>query len=149
MLANSTKLLPTPGAECYRGSKPTVERRNQRGRETCAPPGQSVPVKAAFWVKDGDGGRWYLYIASDQFENQSLGAGYGEVLRLAAEIESPYLEPSQVKLIPASDPLAQATLDIHRRYPSRMATRLGANNFGGSGVDAVFIYPASVATLTS
>ena len=128
---------------------PLLSEETNAGAELVRRLDKSVPVKAAFWVKDGDGGRWYLYIASDQFENHNLDVGYGEVLRLAAEIESPYVDPFQVKLIPASDPLAQATLEIHRQYPSRMATRLGANNFGGSGVDAVFIYPASVATLTS
>ena len=54
---------------------------------------------------------------------------------------------SSVKLVPTSDPLAQAALDIHRRYPGRTATRFGGK-VGGIGVDGVYIYPASVPTLT-
>lgn len=111
-----------------------------------------VPVQAAFWVKDSEEGQWYLYIASDQISDQiddkNLDVAYGEVLRLAGQMASPYLDPFQVKLIPTSDSLAQAALDIHRRYLGRMATRFGGKNFGGMGVDGVYIYPASVTTLT-
>jgi hypothetical protein len=107
-----------------------------------------VPVRAAFWVKDSEEGHWYLYIASDQINDTNLGSAYGQVLRLAGELASPYFDPFLVKLIPTSDPLAQAALDIHRRYPGRMSTRFGGTSFGGMGVDGVFLYPASVTTLT-
>jgi hypothetical protein len=109
---------------------------------------KSVPVQAAFWVKDSEEGQWYLYIASDQIDDKNLDVAYGEVLRLAGQMASPYLDPFQVKLIPTSDSLAQAALDIHRRYLGRMATRFGGKNFGGISVDDVYIYPASVTTLT-
>jgi hypothetical protein len=36
---------------------------------------RSVPVRAAFWVKDSDEGQWYLYIASDQLNDQNLDVG--------------------------------------------------------------------------
>ena len=107
-----------------------------------------VPVHAAFWVKDSEEGHWYLYIASHQVDDPNLDAAYGEVLRLASEIADPFLDPFQVKLIPASDPLAQAALDVLRSYPARIATRFGGRNFGGMSVDGVYIYPASVTTLT-
>jgi hypothetical protein len=103
-----------------------------------------TPVTAAFWVNDSEGGRWYLYIASDQIDDKNLDVAYGEVLRLAGQMGNPYLDPFQVKLIPSSDPLAQAALHIHRRYPGLMATRFGGQNFGGLGVEGVYIYPASV-----
>ncbi len=106
-----------------------------------------VPVKAAFWLKESDEGPWYLYIASDQINDRNLDTVYGEVLRLAGQMASPSIDPFRVKLIPTSDPLAQAALDIHRRYPGRLATRLGGKNFGGMGVDGVYVYPASIATL--
>jgi hypothetical protein len=105
-----------------------------------------TPVTAAFWVNDSEGGRWYLYIASDQIDDNNLDMAYGEVLRLAGQMGNHYLDPFQVKLIPSSDPLAQAALHIHRRYPQMMATRFGGQNFGGLGVEGVYIYPASVTT---
>jgi hypothetical protein len=56
------------------------------------------------------------------------------------------LDPFQVKLIPTNDPLAKAALEIHHRFPGRMATRFGGKSFGGMGVDGVYIYPASVSS---
>ena len=106
-----------------------------------------VPVDAAFWVKDSEEGQWYLYIASDRFEEKNLDAAYGEVLRLAAQVATPHLDPFRVKLIPADDPLAQAALEVHRRYPARIATRFGGKNFGGMSVDGVYIYPAPAGAL--
>ena len=97
----------------------------------------------------GAEGRWYLYIASDKIEDKKLRQTYGQVLRLADQMNSPYLDPFQVKLIPASDPLAEAALTIHRRYPGNSATRFGGTNFGGMGVEAVYIYPSSVTSSTS
>jgi hypothetical protein len=107
---------------------------------------QSIPVKAAFWVKDSEEGQWYLYIASDHIDDKNLDVAYGEVLRLAGQLASPDLDPFQVKLIPTSDPLAQAALDILRRYPANMSIRFGGQKFGGLGVEGVYIYPASVTT---
>jgi hypothetical protein len=84
-----------------------------------------------------------LNIASDPINDTNLRAAYGEILRVAAEMVTPYLDPFRVKLIPTSNPLAQAAVEIHQRCPGRMAIRLNSTNFGGLGVDGVFIYPAS------
>lgn len=109
---------------------------------------KSLPVNAAFWVKDSDGGPWYLYIASDKIHDNDLDVAYQEVLRLAWEMASPYIDAFQVKLVPTSDPLAQAALEINRRFPGRVATRFGGRNFGGMGVDGVYVYAASVTSTT-
>jgi len=105
------------------------------------------PVKAAFWVKGSDEGRWYLYIASDQFDERNLDVAYGEILRLADQMASPYLDPFEVKLIAGSDPLAKAVSDIHERYPGTSAIRFGGKNLGGMSVEGAYIYPSSVSTL--
>jgi hypothetical protein len=107
-----------------------------------------VKVEVACWVKGSEEGQWYLYIASDKIDDQHLDQVYGEVLRLADQMASPYLDPFRVKLIPTSDPIAQAALDIHRRFPGKRATRFGGKNFGGIGVDGVFIYPVLDAAIT-
>jgi hypothetical protein len=60
-------------------------------------------------------------------------------------VPSPYLDPFQVKLISASDPLAQAALQVHRRYPgSGIATRFGSKAFGGLSVECAYIDPSPV-----
>jgi hypothetical protein len=61
---------------------------------------------------------------------------------------NPFLDPFEVKLIPSSDPLAQAALEILQRFPGQTAIRFGGRNFGGMSVDGVYIYPVSVTALT-
>jgi hypothetical protein len=108
-----------------------------------------LPVKAAFWLKPADGGDWYLYIASDQVAPGNLDPGYREVLRVAQEHPSPYLNPFRVKVIPANHPLSQAASEIHRRFPGRVATRLGNRIFGGIAVEQAYIYPAQIPAPTA
>lgn len=100
------------------------------------------PVKVAFWLKASDEVHRYLYIASERIDDTNSDLAYGEVLRLANKIQSPYLDPFRVKVISAEDPLAKATVDIHKRFPGRMATRFGGESFGGISVDDVYIYPS-------
>ncbi|MBL8800174.1 MAG: hypothetical protein JNM56_40200 [Planctomycetia bacterium] len=101
-----------------------------------------APVEVAFWLKASDEEQRYLYIASDQIKDTNLGAAYGEVLRLAQRLSSPYLDPFRVKLISAANPLAQAATEIHRRFPGRLATRFGGRLWGRVSVDDVYIYPS-------
>ena len=111
-----------------------------------------IPVKAAFWLKDSsEEGRWHLYIASDEIKDENIRDSYGKLSRVARELSqaademsSIFLDPFLVKLIPADDPLAQAALDINRRFPGNLPTRLGAHRFGGLTVDGAYIYPTSV-----
>ncbi len=126
--------------------EPLVSEEIDAGAELVRQLDKYVPVKAAFWLKDSEEGQWYLYVASDEINDRNLDVVYGEVLRLAGQMASPDLDPFRVKLIPAGDPLAQAALDIHRRYPRPMATRFGGKSFGGMSVDGVYLYPASNAT---
>jgi hypothetical protein len=106
---------------------------------------KSMPVQAAFWIKDGEGGPWFLYLASDQIHNSDLDWAYGEVLRVAAEMGNAALDQFRVRVIPISDPLAQSALEIYRRFPGVMPSRLGATKFGESWVDGVYVYPARLA----
>jgi hypothetical protein len=100
------------------------------------------PVRVAFWLKASDDAHRYLYLASDRIDDANITEAYGEVLRLASQIDSPYLDPFRVKLLNTSDPLAQAAAEINRRFPSRVATRFGGNSFGGVSTDDVYLYPS-------
>jgi hypothetical protein len=129
------------------GQEPLVVEETDAGGELIRRLDKHVPVKVAFWVKLSEEGQWYLYIASDQINDHNVDVAYGKVLQLADEMGSVYLDPFRVKLIPTDDPLAQAAVDVHRRYPRPIATRLGAKDFGGTAVDGVFIYPDSITSL--
>lgn len=102
---------------------------------------EHLPVRAAFWMKAADGGRWYLYIASDQINHSPLGAGYATVSRVAREMDDPNLDPFQIKLIGSDDPLARAALDAHHRFVGRMPARFRGSQFGDVSVEEVYLYP--------
>lgn len=129
-------------------SEPLVSDETKAGEELIRRLDRTFPVKAAFWVKEGDDDLWYLYITSDKIKDQTLDHAYGDVLRLSYEMATPWLDPFRVKLIPLSNPLAQSALDLLHRYPLKTAARLGGTSFGGMGVSGVFLYPANVASAT-
>lgn len=106
--------------------------------------GRYLPVRVAFWLKDSDREFRYLYIASDRMDGSNISEAYGEVLRLADQLQSPHLDPFRVKIVNSQDPLARAAFDIQTRFPSRTPIRLGGMAFGGISVDDVCIYPAPV-----
>ena len=107
-----------------------------------------IPVEAAFWLKESDEGEWSLYVASDQITDDNFDVAYGEVLRIAGILGEPHFDPFQVKLIGAGDPLAQAALEINRRYPGPVATRFHGRVFGGLPVEEVYVYPSPIAVPT-
>jgi hypothetical protein len=106
--------------------------------------GKRAAIAAAFWLKASEEDLWYLYVASDEFNAKNLDVAYGEVLRIAGQMQNPYFDPFQVKLIKRSHPLAKAALEMLQRFPGRMATRLHRRNFGGMSADEVYIYPIPV-----
>jgi hypothetical protein len=108
-----------------------------------------APVKAAFWLKASDEDQRYLYLASDRIDDTNFDLAYGEVLRVAGEIQSPYLDPFRVMVISGDDPLALAAAELNNRFPGRLPTRFGGTRFGGLTVDDVYIYPSPIAVADS
>lgn len=102
---------------------------------------KKIPVMVAFWLKASEEDSWYLYVASEEFNDKKLDVAYGEVLRVAAELRDPNFDPFRVKLIGAIHPLAKAARDVVRRFPGRMPARIRQSNFGGATVDEAYIYP--------
>lgn len=100
---------------------------------------ESTRVVAAFWSKECEDGRWKLYVASDSFQNGKLGMAYEKVLQIAKELNDPYFELFQVKLVGLSEPLVQAALEFYLTHPPRIPFRISAGNFGGIEVEEVYL----------
>ena len=103
-----------------------------------------MPIETAFWLNPSDDGRWSLYIASGRIDGSNVRVAYGEVLRIVSDMNTPYLDPFQVKLIGSGHPLAKAAVEVNRKYPGSMANRFRSKSFGGVGIEEVYIYPARV-----
>jgi hypothetical protein len=102
---------------------------------------KTIPVQAAFWLRERDSDEWYLYLASDQINDSNFDRAYREVLRIVRPQQSLWIDPFQVKVIGIDDPVAKAALDLMREYPGRLPTRYHGRHFGGLSVDEVYIYP--------
>ncbi len=98
------------------------------------------PLQAAFWLKEPDYGRWYLYLASDQIDDSNIPAAYGEVIRLLDRRPSLWLDPLRVKVRGTDSPLVKSVLDIQRKYPQLLPTRLRSPRLGGETFDEAFLY---------
>jgi hypothetical protein len=105
---------------------------------------KTVPVLAAFWLRANEGDAGYLYVASDQINDDNIKEVYGEVGRIAGEMRDPNFDPFRVKLIKRSDPLTGAAMQYLERFPGRIPTRLRQRNFGRIGTEEVYIYPSTV-----
>lgn len=123
---------------------PLVTEQIDAGAELVRQFEQYKPVKAAFWLKASEDARPYLYVASDEIDETNFVLAYGEVVRLLNRMRNPYLDFFRVKVIRGDDPLAQAAVEYHQRFPGRMATRIRESSFGGVFADEAYIYPSPV-----
>jgi hypothetical protein len=100
-----------------------------------------APVRAAFWLKDADQGRWYLYLASEKIDDSNFDLAYGEVIRLTSKSPTPWLDPMQVKVISAESRLAKDVLAVLTHYPAGTPVRYGGALLGGVYVADAYLYP--------
>src|SRR5207249_2236959 len=100
-----------------------------------------TPVRVAFWLKENDGGRWHLYIVSDDISDENFDLAYGEVIRLANQAQDPDFDPLRVTVLGPHEPLAKAALDVHQRYRGKAMISLRETYFGGVGAEEVYVYP--------
>jgi hypothetical protein len=101
------------------------------------------PIQSAFWLKESDNGRWYLYIASEQITDENFDVVYGEVGDLAAEMPDPYFDIFHVRVIGASDPLAKAVREMQKRYPGR-SQRFHDKILTHRSYEDGYIYPSPI-----
>ncbi|HYT92207.1 MAG TPA: hypothetical protein VEL76_26060 [Gemmataceae bacterium] len=100
-----------------------------------------APVKVAFWIKETEVGRWYLYVTSEKITAEDVYSAYGEVVRLARVMQDPWFDMFQVKVVEADHPKAKAAAELQRRYPRRVPLRFQDEIFGGVHVEEGYIYP--------
>ena len=100
---------------------------------------KATRVVVAFWLKEGEAGRWNLYVASDRFNEGKVGTAYGEVLRIAREMKDPYFEPFQVKLVGLTEPMVRAALEFYQTHPPKIPFHIRGRNFGGIEVEEAYL----------
>jgi hypothetical protein len=102
------------------------------------------PLKAAFWLKDGEERMWYLYRASDKIDDSNFDKADAEVIQILGPDRDLWLDSFQVKVIAADKPLARDVIAIGDAYPTRKLRRVQGRFLGGMSVEDGFIYPMPV-----
>jgi hypothetical protein len=126
------------------GQGPLVTEQIDAGAKLASEFDMVKPLEAAFWLKESEGGQWFLYLASQKIDDTNFDVAYGEVVRLLGRGPHIWLDPFQVKVAGTEDPVVKAVLDVQKRYPGRLAMRLRDRMLGGVSVDEVYIYPIPV-----
>jgi hypothetical protein len=101
-----------------------------------------VPVSAAFWINPAETEWWDLYIASDQFDEQSITDGYREVWQRLGGKRTQWLDLSGIRLVSSSQPLAREIIRIRDHYSVQTPMRYPESMIGGIFIGGACIYPS-------
>ena len=103
---------------------------------------KGLDVTAAGWLKTGEEGRWYLYLASKEVDEKGIGVAYGEVYGVLQSMEASWLSMSEVKLIGRDNPITKDMLEIYRQHPAGIPARYRRpySYFGNLVVDEFYLY---------
>jgi hypothetical protein len=104
-----------------------------------------VPVAVAYWLKENDVSRPYMYIASDSYNETGGSVGYSEAGRLAREMNDPDFDIFRMKLIPTTGRLTQELINLRRRTPADRPLRYTDTYIGGRGIEWIYVYPLPAA----
>jgi hypothetical protein len=104
---------------------------------------EGIPVTAAFWVKESESGRWYLYIATSLVKRGGAKLpAYGRILPLLGQMPQPFgIDSFQVKAVGPSSPIAEAALALQERHPGNRGIHYEGPQLGGKYIEAAYIYP--------
>ena len=100
-----------------------------------------APVTAAFWINPDESDQWYLYVASDDINDNNIRDAYGVVSRKMGSGKYPWIDLMQIKLVNSSDPVAQAAVKIRDRRTAPIPTRYHGGSMGGLTIGDAYIYP--------
>jgi hypothetical protein len=107
-----------------------------------------IAVTAASWMKESDGGRWYLYLATPLVsDDEGTRPAYRRINAVIRALPEPLgFSPFQIKAVGSAGAIAQAIEDFQRRHPVRYPLPYGGPSLGGVSIDAAYVYPAPVVT---
>jgi hypothetical protein len=118
-----------------------VEGQIDEGRKLIERLSQShFDMTAAFWIKNSEDGQWLLYIASKVVDDKGLRAAYKDSHEAIKTEDLRWIDPFELRLIGAADPITKDVLDIQRRDPAQMPTRYRGPQLGNVAIDQAYIY---------
>jgi hypothetical protein len=102
-------------------------------------------VTAACWVKEGESGRWYLYLASPTVDAEGKRNAYGRINATLRQMPQPFsIDPLAIKVVRERSPIAEAVAGVHKRHPVGTPLHFHGTHFGGVDMEAIYVYPPTV-----
>ena len=130
------------------GKRPLVREQIDAGATFLREFEKYAPVDVAFWYcDDGDDSSPILWVASQQFNDANSRPAYGEVIRIARAMSDPNFDGFQVKVVSADERLAQAAIELMRKYGGKIPAHYINRTVGEITVDEIYIYPLAVAAM--
>lgn len=111
--------------------------------------GTGFDVKAAAWIKTSDDEQWFLYVASQVVDDKGFFAAYRQAQTTIRKMPNLAIDPFDVKLVSASDPLVTDVQKLYQRYPAPLQTHFGGSQLGKMNIEEALIYPPISAPLIS
>ena len=105
---------------------------------------EGIAVTAAGWVKEGESGDWYLYLATPLVgEDGGTKAAYRRINAVIRRMEEEGfgMDPFEKKVIGPHDPIARAMVAHREARPGGPPTRFHGNRLGVLDVEEAYIYP--------
>jgi hypothetical protein len=101
-----------------------------------------TPVAAAFWVKESENGRWYLYVATPLVPREGgTREAYRRIVAAYREMPEAFsIGPLQIRAVAPSSPVGGAVLDLQKRHPGKGPIRYGDGLLGNVPAEATYIY---------
>jgi hypothetical protein len=105
-----------------------------------------IVIKAAAWVKESDGGFWYLYLVTPLVgKGGATTPAYRRINAVMRASPEPLLaDPFQKKVFGPSESVGRALVDFQRRYPGRLPRWYDGTSLGGVAIEAAYVYPPPV-----
>jgi hypothetical protein len=115
-------------------------RDGKRLLERCREAG--FPVTAAGWIRETDGYRWHLYIASPVVEEEGIDAAHGRIDALIRQMPQPFSIEAlfEVVILDPHQPFAKAMRDLKCRHPGKSYFHFGGSTIGVDEVEAMYVY---------
>ncbi len=108
---------------------------------------EGIPVLAGGWIKESEGGQ-YLYLVTPLVgEDGATKPAYRRIVPVIRRMQEIglWIDPFEVKVVGPTEPLAQAIMEVQRRYPGRQGICYGITSLAELPIDGAYIYPAAPA----
>ncbi len=121
--------------------EPLVKEQIDAGERIAQAAGERIPLRAAFWLKDAEDGRWVFYLATDSDPYE----GFDKAFPLLQAEQGVWSDEFRFRVVGTDDSAARDVLEIQRTYPDFLPRRLRTQLLGGRYIEDSYLYAAPVA----